>query len=171
MVAQAGVELIALQARISKLPCGCRRYRPAGLVDGELDVVTLSIAAAGLKSTTASEPFRRMRFAFADPLGVALSRQVLAELYAPQAPERDLYVSALVNALKAHILRGSSTADVPTFRPPIFGLSLAPHPECGSRSIRRSLTPRRDGGRCWGHAFPFLPCFFAGPPVNHPITT
>jgi AraC family transcriptional regulator len=50
-------------------------------------------------------------------LGVALSRQVLAELYAPQAPERDLYVTALVNALKAHILRGSSTAgsaDIPT---------------------------------------------------------
>src|SRR5260370_41068656 len=80
------------------------------LVDDELDVVTLSIAAAGLKSTTVSEPFRRMRFAFADPLGVALSRQVLAELYAPQAPERDLYVRALGNALKAHILRGSSTA-------------------------------------------------------------
>jgi AraC family transcriptional regulator len=101
---------------------GCATMVPAAqstrwLVDGELDVVTLSIAAAGLKSTTVSEPFRRMRFAFADPLGVALSRQVLAELYAPQAPERDLYVSALVNALKAHILRGSSTAgsaDIPT---------------------------------------------------------
>jgi AraC family transcriptional regulator len=101
---------------------GCATIVPAGqktgwLVDGELDVVTLSISATQLKSSPVSDQFRRMRFAFSDPLGVALSRQVLSELYAPPAPERDTYVSALVNALKAHILRGSSTAnadDIPT---------------------------------------------------------
>jgi AraC family transcriptional regulator len=101
---------------------GCATIVPAGqktgwLVDGELDVVTLSISAAQLKSSPVSDQFRRMRFAFSDPLGVALSRQVLSELYAPAAAERDAYVSALVNALKAHILRGSSTAsadDIPT---------------------------------------------------------
>jgi AraC family transcriptional regulator len=101
---------------------GCATIVPAGqktgwLVDGELDVVTLSISAAQLKTSAVSDQFRRMRFAFADPLGVALSRQVLSELYAPPAPERDAYVTALVNALKAHILRGSSTAgadEIPT---------------------------------------------------------
>ena len=94
---------------------GCATIVPAGqktgwLVDGELDVVTLSISAAQLRTSAVCDQFRRMRFAFSDPLGVALSRQVLSELYAPSAPERDAYVAALVNALKAHILRGSSTA-------------------------------------------------------------
>jgi len=101
---------------------GCATIVPAGqktgwLVDGELDVVTLSISAAQLQASTNPDQFRRMRFAFADPLGVALSRQVLSELYAPAAPERDAYVTALVNALKAHILRGSTTAgadEIPT---------------------------------------------------------
>jgi AraC family transcriptional regulator len=101
---------------------GCATIVPFGmptgwLVDGELDVVTLSISTLQLKTAAFPDQFKRMRFAFADPLGVALSRQVLAELYAPQAPERDAYVTALVNALKAHILRGSSTAgssDIPT---------------------------------------------------------
>lgn len=101
---------------------GCATIVPAGqktgwLVDGELDVVTLSISAAQLRASAVPDQFRRMRFAFSDPLGVALSRQVLSELYAPSAPERDAYVAALVNALKAHILRGSSTAgadEIPT---------------------------------------------------------
>ncbi len=101
---------------------GCATVVPLGqqtgwLVDGELDVVTLSICTTQLKTAAHPDQFKRMRFAFADPLGVALSRQVLAELYAPPAPERDVYVRALVNALKAHILRGSTTAgasDIPT---------------------------------------------------------
>ena len=101
---------------------GCATVVPPGqqtgwLVDGELDVVTLSISNTQLKAAAHPDQFKRMRFAFADPLGVALSRQVLAELYAPAAPERDVYVRALVNALKAHILRGSTTAgasDIPT---------------------------------------------------------
>ena len=101
---------------------GCATIVPLGLstgwlVDGELDVVTLSISTNQLKAAAFPDQFKRMRFAFADPLGVALSRQVLAELYAPSAPDRDVYVSALVNALKAHILRGSTTAgssDIPT---------------------------------------------------------
>jgi AraC family transcriptional regulator len=108
-------------SEVSSTP-GCATIVPSGqktgwLVDGELDVVTLSISAAQLKASAAPGQFRRMRFAFSDPLGVALSRQVLAELYAPSAPERDAYVAALVNALKAHILRGSSTAgadEIPT---------------------------------------------------------
>lgn len=90
---------------------GCVSIVPAGqptgwLVNGELDVVTLSMSSALLNAAPAADQFRRLRFAFADPLGLALTRQVLAELYAPASVERDVYVSAMVNALTAHILRG-----------------------------------------------------------------
>ncbi len=90
---------------------GCATIVPAGqptgwLVDGELDVVTLSMSSEILNAAPAADQFRRLRFAFADPLGVALTRQVLAELYAPASSERDIYVGAMVKALKAHILRG-----------------------------------------------------------------
>ncbi|MET0545216.1 MAG: AraC family transcriptional regulator [Caulobacterales bacterium] len=101
-------------SEISSVP-GCATIVPSGqetgwLVDGELDVVTLSVSSKILKTAPAADQFRRMRFAFADPLGVALTRQILAELYAPPSPERDVYVGAMVNALKAHILRGPSSA-------------------------------------------------------------
>jgi AraC family transcriptional regulator len=101
---------------------GCATIVPAGqstrwLVDGELDVVTLSIGASDIKSAPAAERFGRMRFAFSDPLGVALTRQVLGELYTPASPERDLYVGALVGALRAHMLKGPSSrpmTEIPT---------------------------------------------------------
>ena len=94
----------------SSIP-GCATIIPAGmptgwLVDGELDVVTLSMSSDVLAGQTHADQFNRMRFAFADPLGVALTRQILSELYAPQAEERTAYVAAMVNALKAHILSG-----------------------------------------------------------------
>jgi AraC family transcriptional regulator len=101
----------------SSIP-GCATIVPSGmptgwLVDGELDVVTLSVSSDLLKTKTTQDMFARMRFAFADPLGVALTRQILSELYAPEA-----YVSAMVNALKAHILAGPPTqghpAEIPT---------------------------------------------------------
>lgn len=105
----------------SSIP-GCATIVPAGmptgwLVDGELDVVTLSMNSAVLAERPHAEQFSRMRFAFADPLGVALTRQILAELYAPQAEERTAYVAAMVNALKAHILSGppagGNTTEIP----------------------------------------------------------
>lgn len=94
----------------SSIP-GCATIVPAGmptgwLVDGELDVVTLSMSSDVLAGQPHADQFNKMRFAFADPLGVALTRQILAELYAPQAEERTAYVSAMVGALKAHILSG-----------------------------------------------------------------
>lgn len=105
----------------SSIP-GCATILPAGqpsgwLVDGELDVVTLSIRGDDLKGTPAQDQFQRLRFAFADPLGVALTRQILGELYAPQTPERQTYVTALASALKAHMVRGPQAAaglDFPT---------------------------------------------------------
>jgi AraC family transcriptional regulator len=108
-------------SEVSSIP-GCATIVPSGqptgwLVDGELDVVTLSVSSEILQSAPAADQFKRMRFAFADPLGVALTRQVLAELYAPPSPDREVYVGALVNALKAHILRGPATGhhdDIPT---------------------------------------------------------
>ncbi|MGC6331398.1 helix-turn-helix domain-containing protein [Rhizorhabdus sp. FW153] len=101
---------------------GCATIVPSGqptgwLVDGELDVVTLSVASNDLQRAPALDQFKRMRFAFSDPLGVALTRQVLGELYAPHTAERDVYVSALVDALKAHMLRGpvaSGKTEIPT---------------------------------------------------------
>ncbi|HEX4742176.1 MAG TPA: AraC family transcriptional regulator [Caulobacteraceae bacterium] len=101
---------------------GCATIVPSGqttgwLVDGELDVVTLSIGAADLHREPAAERFQRMRFAFSDPLAVALTRQVLGELYAPATPERDVYVGALVGALRAHMLRapvGGEVSELPT---------------------------------------------------------
>ena len=106
----------------SSIP-GCASIIPSGmptgwLVDGELDVVTLSMTSAVLKNATYADQFSRMRFAFADPLGVALTRQILSELYAPHAEERQAYVAAMVNALKAHILTGPPAhghpIDIPT---------------------------------------------------------
>lgn len=102
----------------SSIP-GCATIVPAGmptgwLVDGELDVVTLSMNSTVLAEQSVAEQFGRMRFAFADPLGVALTRQILAELYAPQAQERTAYVAAMVNALKAHILSGPPAGGNPT---------------------------------------------------------
>ena len=90
---------------------GCATTIPAGmptgwLLDGELDVVTLSVSSDLLKASPRAAQFERMQFAFADPLGVALTRQILAELYAPDPAEREAYVAAMVNALKAHILAG-----------------------------------------------------------------
>ena len=101
---------------------GCATIVPSGqptgwLVDGELDVVTLSIGSATIREAPAVERFKQMRFAFSDPLGVALTRQVLGELYTPASPEKDVYVGALVNALRAHMLRGpvaGDTTDIPT---------------------------------------------------------
>ncbi len=81
--------------------------QPTGwLVDGELDVVTLSISSSSLSTAPGRDQFERMRFAFSDPLGVALTRQVLSELYQPETAERDVYVGTLVDALRAHMLRG-----------------------------------------------------------------
>lgn len=101
---------------------GCATIVPAGqetgwLIDGELDVVTLSVSSDQLHNAPAAEQFRHMRFAFSDPLGAALTRQVLSEIYAPQSDEREVYIGALVNALKAHILHGAKSmnaAEVPT---------------------------------------------------------
>ncbi|MFW2853205.1 helix-turn-helix transcriptional regulator [Sphingomonas sp. TX0543] len=103
----------------SSIP-GCATIVPAGrptgwLVDGELDVVTLSISSRDLDAVPMRDQFQRLRFAFADPLGVALTRQVLSELYAPQTPERKVYVSTLVDALKAHMLHGPVAATGASF--------------------------------------------------------
>jgi AraC family transcriptional regulator len=121
---------------------GCATIVPSGqptgwLVDGELDVVTLSVASASLQGAPAHDQFRRMHFAFTDPLGVALTRQVLGELYSPASPERDVYVEALVDALKAHMLRGPvaahavkiPTADFSSYRLHTIMNNILQHPE------------------------------------------
>jgi AraC family transcriptional regulator len=87
------------------------------LVDGELDVITFSINSNDVHAPSVQDQFARMRFAFSDALGAALARQILSELYKPTSDGRDAYVSALIDALKAHMLRGPSNAgqtDFPT---------------------------------------------------------
>lgn len=90
---------------------GCATIVPAGCrtgwrIDGELDVVTVSVPLAQMSSQNALDHFRQMRFAFADPLGIALTRQILSELYGAQTPERTAYIGTLLDALKAHTVRG-----------------------------------------------------------------
>lgn len=92
---------------------GCATIVPAGCrtgwrIDGELDVVTVSVPAAQLQDQSAYNQFREMRFAFADPLGIALTRQILGELYGAPTPERTAYIGTLLDALKAHTLRGTT---------------------------------------------------------------
>jgi len=99
---------------------GCATIVPSGmttgwLVDGELDVVTLSLGQGDAGQAPVGDQFKQMRFAFSDPLGVALTRQVLGELYAPPTPERDVYVGVLVNALMAHMRRGPVAGQVSEF--------------------------------------------------------
>ncbi|MEH3035749.1 MAG: AraC family transcriptional regulator [Sphingomonas adhaesiva] len=91
---------------------GCATIVPADVstgwrIDGELDVVTVSVPLAELRRASAVEQFQAMRFAFADPLGIALTRQILGELYAAPTNEREAYISTLLDALRAHTLRGS----------------------------------------------------------------
>jgi AraC family transcriptional regulator len=75
------------------------------LVDGALDVVTLTLDLRPGERALEAVP-RQMRFAFSDPLGVALARQALTALYEPASAERDSYVEALMTAARAHVLHG-----------------------------------------------------------------
>jgi len=75
------------------------------LVDGALDVVTLTLDHRPGERAVDPVP-SQMRFAFSDPLGVALARQALTALYEPASAERDSYVAALMTAARAHVLHG-----------------------------------------------------------------
>lgn len=77
------------------------------LVDGELDVVTFSPDMSAIQGTPGLDKARRMRFAFSDPLGTALTQQLLAECYEERTPERAIYIDTLLAALKAHVTYGS----------------------------------------------------------------
>lgn len=61
---------------------------------------------------------REMMFAFVDPLGVALARQIVAELYSDDIDARQDYIKALVHALKGHMRDGlgacGKTGRIPT---------------------------------------------------------
>ncbi|MEE2917186.1 MAG: AraC family transcriptional regulator [Pseudomonadota bacterium] len=123
---------------------GCATIVPAGVatgwrIDGELDVVTVSIPVEQLQRQQAAEQFGAMRFAFADPLAIALTRQILAELYAPQTVESAAYVDTLLTALRAHTLRGASpetgmaipNADTSSYRIHLIMNEILAHPERG----------------------------------------
>lgn len=74
------------------------------LVDGELDVVTLTLPHA----LCDQDMVRDVRFAYADTLAIALIRQMLASLYEPQTTERDQYIDLLMTTLMAHLKRAET---------------------------------------------------------------
>lgn len=74
------------------------------LVDGELDVVTLTLPLA----IRDQEMVRDIRFAYADTLAIALIRQMLASLYEPQSAERDQYIDLLMATFVAHLKRSDT---------------------------------------------------------------
>lgn len=101
---------------------GCTTIVPAGartswLVDGELDVVTLSISGSPASPSFPADRTGQIQFALMDPLGVALARQIVAELYAPDGDARKIYLSSLIEALKMHMINGdipaNRTAEIP----------------------------------------------------------
>ena len=107
-------EKISYPGAASIVPAG---HKTGWLVDGELDVVTLSLSPAALGEAAAAARFKRLQFAFSDPLALALTRRVLGELYAPQTPERDVYIDILMKALNAHLVRGplvTAANEIPT---------------------------------------------------------
>ncbi|QQV77382.1 helix-turn-helix transcriptional regulator [Sphingomonas aliaeris] len=125
---------------------GCATIVPAGQptgwrIDGELDVVTVSVPLASLTCGDAIDRFRHTRFAFADPLGIALTRQILSELYAPEGIDRTAYINVLLDALKAHTLRGPAlashapfpTADFSAHRIHNIMNAVLAHPEADHR--------------------------------------
>lgn len=83
------------------------------LVDGELDVVTLSLPTDPI-ARVSDDLLSTMHFALADPLSVALTRQIVGELYTPDEPGRDSYLGSLVSALRAHVLRGRAVFEPAT---------------------------------------------------------
>ncbi|WP_294138306.1 AraC family transcriptional regulator [Sphingomonas sp.] len=132
------------------VPNGCRT---GWRIDGELDVVTVSVPLAQLGSQSALDHFKQMRFAFADPLGIALTRQILSELYGEQTPERTSYIGTLLDALKAHTLRGPAptgealfpSADFSAYRIHQIMNDIQTHPEhehsLEALSAQAGLTP------------------------------
>lgn len=123
------------------------------LVDGELDCITLSVDSHGLEAASVLDQFANFRFAFADPLGSALARQISTELYQPASGARDAYVSALIDALKAHMLRGAATAPASALPTSAFSSyrihhimnAVSEHPEAEysveEMAARSGLTP------------------------------
>ncbi|NAR64586.1 helix-turn-helix domain-containing protein [Acinetobacter haemolyticus] len=84
-------------------------YMPASiesgwLVDGELDVVTLTLPHVLQEQRLITD----VRFAYTDTLGIALIRQMLASLYEPQSLERDQYIDLLMTTVIAHFTRADT---------------------------------------------------------------
>lgn len=73
-------------------------------VDGELDVVTLTLPDRTREQGLITD----LRFAYTDTLGIALIRQMLASLYEPYSHERDQYVELLMQTLVAHLGRAET---------------------------------------------------------------
>lgn len=74
------------------------------LVDGELDVVTLTLP----KLTENTGLITDVQFAYSDTLSIALIRQMLVNIYDPPSHERDQYIDLLMTTLVAHLNRSDT---------------------------------------------------------------
>jgi AraC family transcriptional regulator len=83
----------------SVVPAG---YDSRWLVDGELDVITFAFEDP-LVAGRMPAIFRDLRFAYSDPLGAALSDQMLDELCRDGDQRDETYLEALADALFKHV--------------------------------------------------------------------
>ncbi|KCZ97600.1 AraC family transcriptional regulator [Hyphomonas polymorpha PS728] len=79
------------------------------LINGELDCATFSIGYESATLKDLPENFSKLSLGFSDPLSMALTRQIIAELYQPSCLSRDDYVKKLVETLQAHVLLDRAT--------------------------------------------------------------
>lgn len=79
------------------------------LINGELDSATFSIGHESATLRALPENFSKLSLGFSDPLSMALTRQIIAELYQPKCLSRDDYVQKLVETLQAHVLLDRAT--------------------------------------------------------------
>ena len=79
------------------------------LINGELDCATFSIGHESATLKELPENFAKMSLGFSDPLSMALTRQIISELYQPGSLTRDDYIKMLVETLQAHVLQDRAT--------------------------------------------------------------
>jgi len=95
-------ERTSFPGAVSILPAG---HSTRWLVDGELDVLTFTFEDPRVAHLS-TDIFRDLRFAYSDPLGAALSDQILDELCREEKTLDSEYLETLVKTLTKHVGSG-----------------------------------------------------------------
>ena len=106
-------ERSSIPGTVSIVPSG---IETEWLINGELDVATFSIGHEAATLKALPENFSKMSLGFSDPLSMALTRQIISELYQPNSLTKDDYVKQLIETLQAHVLQDRATittVDIP----------------------------------------------------------